>query len=231
MKSKFMYYCDNETIHGVEYRKPPTPNPRNPLLMTDMTSNFFSKPIDVSKFGIIYAGSQKNYGIPGLTIMVVRNDLLKGDQELGSLPSEYSYKKQAKNPTSKPPVFAILFALEYMKYMKSIGGMKEIERQAIAKSQMLYDVIDNSGGFYRNLVEKSSRSRMNIPCIIQNNNKELTEKFKKEAAKRGMIQISGHRSVGGLRFSIYNGMPLDGVLRMKNFMLEFQQKYEMKPKL
>ena len=196
-----------------------------------MTSNFFSKPIDVSKFGIIYAGSQKNYGIPGLTVMVVRNDLLKGDQELGMLPSEYSYKKQANHPTSKPPVFSLLFALEYFKYMKNVGGLKVIEKMAIEKSNLIYNLIDSSNGFYRNLIEKSSRSRMNIPCLILNNNKELTEKFKKEAAQKGIIQISGHRSVGGLRFSIYNGMPMDGVKRLRDFMLDFQKKNQMKPKL
>jgi phosphoserine aminotransferase len=226
-----MYYCDNETVHGVEYQTPPTPNPRNPILITDMTSNFFSKEIDVTKFGIIYAGSQKNYGIPGLIIVIVRNDLLKGDEELMGLPSEYSYKKQAKNPTSKPPVFSILFAREYLKYMKSIGGLKEIEKLTNAKSKLIYDLIDNSNGFYKNVVEKSSRSRLNIPCFIQNNDKALTETFKKEAHKRGIIQIAGHRSMGGLRFSIYNGMPMDGVLRLKNFMLEFQKKHQMKPKL
>ena len=226
-----MYYCDNETIHGVEYHVPPTPNPANPLLITDMTSNFLSKPIDISKFGIIYAGSQKNYGIPGLTVMIVRDDLLKGDEEIGMLPSEYSYRKQANNRTSKPPVFALLFALEYFRYMKSIGGLKAIEKMALKKSKIIYDLIDNSNGFYRNLVEKSSRSRMNIPCLILNNNKELTNKFKKEAGQKGIIQISGHRSVGGLRFSIYNGMPLDGVLRLRDFMIEFQKKNQMKPKL
>ena len=226
-----MYYCDNETIHGVEYHSPPVPNPYNPILITDMTSNFFSKPIDVSKFGIIYAGSQKNYGIPGLSIVIARKDLLDGSKELDGFPSEYSYRKQAYFPTSKPPVFALMFALEYLRYMKSLGGLSEIEKMAIKKSQIIYDFIDNSGGFYRNLIEKSSRSRMNIPCLILNNNKELSKKFIKEAEKEGIIQVAGHRSVGGLRFSIYNGMPMDGVLRLKNFMIEFQKKNQMRPKL
>jgi phosphoserine aminotransferase len=226
-----MYYCDNETIHGVEYRVPPTPNPYNPLLITDMTSNFFSKPVDVSKFALIYAGSQKNYGIPGLSIVIVRKDLLKGQQELSRFPSEYSYKKQALHPTSKPPVFSILFALEYLRYMKAIGGLSVIEEMAMKKSKIIYDLIDNSNGFYRNLVEKSSRSRMNIPCLILNNNKDLSKKFMQEAGKEGIIQVAGHRTVGGLRFSIYNGMPMDGVLRLKDFMMKFQKKNQMRQKL
>lgn len=226
-----MYYCDNETVHGVEYPTPPRPNPASPLLFADMTSNIFSKRLDFSKFAIVYAGSQKNYGVPGLTMMIVRDDLLKLDQEMENMPSEFSYRKQFMNQTSTPPVFALCFALEYFRYMKAKGGVSVFEKFSADKSKIIYDLIENSGGFYRNLIEPSSRSRMNIPCIILNDNKELTQKFIKGAEEAGLIQLGGHSTVGGLRFSIYNGMPMDGVLRLKDFMIKFQKENEMNVKL
>lgn len=230
-KSRYMYYCDNETVHGVEYHTPPRPNPASPLLISDMTSNIFSKKLNFSDYAIVYAGSQKNFGVPGITIMMVREDLLKMGKEMENQPSEFSYRKQFTNRTSTPPVFAMLFALEYFRYMKAKGGISMFEKFSMEKSQILYDLIDNSGGFYRNLIEKSCRSRMNIPCIILNDNKELTQKFIKEAEEAGLIQLGGHSSTGGLRFSIYNGMPMDGIMRLKKFMIDFQKENEMKVKL
>lgn len=226
-----MYYCDNETVHGVEYPSPPSAGPFNQLLITDMTSNFLSRKFDVTKFGLIYAGSQKNFGVPGLTIVIIRNDLISGSEEIKDFPSEFSFRKQFLHKSAKLPTFALAFTREYLLFMKNKGGMEVIDQEAKDKSNVLYELIDNSGGFYRNLVEKAARSRMNVPCFILNDNKELTNLFKEEAGKNGLLQLGGHSSLGGLRFSIYNGMPMEGVQKLKAFMLEFQKKYGMRPRL
>lgn len=229
--SKYLYYCDNETIHGVEYFQPPQTGPYSPILLTDMTSNFFSKPVDVSKFGLIYAGAQKNYGPPGLSTIIIRKDLLDGKNELKKFPSVYSYSKACLQRESPLPVFSLLVVREYLIYMKKKGGLKVIYEESVEKSNLIYNLVDNSKGFYKNNVHQNCRSRMNIPFVIMNNDKNLTELFKKEALKKGIMQISGHKSIGGIRLSVYNGMPKEGVDLVVKFMKEFMAKYHMKPKL
>ena len=205
-----------------------------PELISDMTSNFLSRPIDVSKYGLIYAGSQKNYGPPGLTIVIVKNKLLAETSEMPGLPSQLSYRHILKSQAERhtvPPTFALLFTYEFLKYMKDMGGLKAIDKIARAKSQKLYNVMNESNGFYKSTVDEEFRSRMNVPFLILNDDKELTKKFLKESGEQGLLQLKGHKSVGGLRASVYNGMPMEGVDRLCQFMRDFQKRYHMKPKL
>lgn len=226
--------CDNETIHGVEFPGVPTRGPYMPELVSDMTSNFLSRPIDVSKYGIIYAGSQKNYGPPGLAIVIIKDALLAKSSEMPGFPSQLSYKHLLNSKTQRssvPSVFALLFTFEFLKFMKAMGGLRGIDKLARAKSQKLYNVMAQSSGFYKSTVDEEFRSRMNIPFLILKDDKELTKKFLRESTEQGLLQLKGHSSVGGLRASVYNGMPMEGVEKLCQFMRDFQKKYHMSPRL
>jgi phosphoserine aminotransferase len=215
----YLHYCSNETIRGVEvHHVPESPVP----LVVDASSNFMSRPLEVSKFGLIYAGAQKNVGPAGLTIVIVREDLL-GRAQKGT-PSVMNYKLQADADSmlNTPTTFAIYVAGLVLKWMKQLGGLAEIERRNIAKARLLYDFLDSSS-FFRNPVAKADRSRMNVPFTLKN--PSLDETFLKGAAERGMVQLKGHRIVGGMRASIYNAMPLEGVQRLAEYMKEFQARH------
>jgi phosphoserine aminotransferase len=229
-ESKYVYYCDNETIHGVEYSQPPESFGID--LVTDMTSNFLTKPVDFTKFGIVYSGAQKNWGPAGLAIVIIRNDLLN-KKGLPYKPKSMDYSYLAKTDSSEIPVpaFALVVARETIKWIMANGGLTRMNELSVQKSQILYDTIDQSNGFYVNSVKKDSRSRVNIICKLQGNDKVLTDLFVNEAQKHGLLQVAGHQSVGGLRFSVYNGMPLDGILRLQQFMKDFQANHQNKPKL
>jgi phosphoserine aminotransferase len=215
----YVHYCSNETIGGVEFHD--TPNTEIPLV-ADASSHFLSRPIDVSKFGLIYAGAQKNAGPAGLTIVIVREDLI--GKAVKGTPAVMDYKLQAEADSmlNTPATYSIYIAGLVFKWVKQAGGMKEIERRNVEKAKLLYDYLDKSE-FFRNPVAKEDRSRMNIPFTLKN--PSLDGAFLKGAAERGMVQLKGHRSVGGMRASIYNAMPLEGVQRLVAYMKEFEARH------
>jgi phosphoserine aminotransferase len=215
----YVHYCSNETIGGVEYHQ--TPKAELPLV-ADASSHFLSRPIDVARFALIYAGAQKNVGPAGLTIVIVRDDLL-GNVIKGT-PSVMDYKLQAEADSmlNTPPTYSMYIAGLVFKWLKALGGIPEIERRNIAKAKLLYDFLDTTT-FYANPVAKEDRSRMNVPFTLRD--ARLDEPFLKGAAERGMVQLKGHRSVGGMRASIYNAMPLEGLQRLVEYMKEFEKKH------
>jgi phosphoserine aminotransferase len=216
----YVHYCSNETIGGVEFHTPPSTG--GVPAVADASSHFLSRPIEVSKFGLIYAGAQKNVGPAGLTIVIVREDLL-GKAAKGT-PTVMDYKLQADADSmlNTPPTYSMYIAGLVFKWLKQIGGVAEIEKRNIAKSKLLYDLLDSSA-FYSNPVAKDDRSRMNVPFTLKD--AKLDDEFLKGAAKQGMVQLKGHRSVGGMRASIYNAMPLEGVERLVQYMKDFEAKH------
>jgi phosphoserine aminotransferase len=215
----YLHYCSNETIGGVEYHA--VPQVEIPLV-ADASSHFLSRPLEVSKFGLIYAGAQKNAGPAGLTIVIVRDDLI--GQAAKGTPSVMDYKLQADagSMLNTPATYSLYVAGLVFKWLKQLGGVAEIERRNIAKAKVLYDHLDQSR-FFRNPVAKEDRSRMNVPFTLKD--KALDESFLKGAAQRGLTQLKGHRSVGGMRASIYNAMPLEGVQQLVAYMKHFEAEH------
>jgi phosphoserine aminotransferase len=218
----YLHYTPNETIGGVEFGWVPQlgdGGPGDVPLVADMSSNILSRQIDVSKFGLIYAGAQKNIGPAGLTLVIVRDDLI-GQVPAGT-PTMLDYKTHADNDSmyNTPPTFAIYMAGLVFQWLKKNGGIAAMETQNIAKANLLYDAIDASNGFYNCPVNKADRSRMNVPFTLKD--AALDGDFLKQADARGLLQLKGHRSVGGMRASIYNAMPVEGVQALVGFMNEF----------
>ncbi len=216
----YVHYCSNETIGGVEFHTVPFHG--DVPLVADASSHFLSRKLEVAKFGLIYAGAQKNVGPAGLSIAIVREDLI-GHAAKGT-PSVMDYKLQAEADSmlNTPPSYSIYIAGLVFKWLKQLGGVAEIEKRNIQKAKLLYDFLDASSSF-RNPVSPEDRSRMNVPFTLKD--AKLDETFLKGAAERGMVQLKGHRSVGGMRASIYNAMPLEGVQRLVGYMKEFEQKH------
>jgi phosphoserine aminotransferase len=214
----YVHYTANETIGGVEFDD--IPDTGDVPLVVDLSSTILSRPIDVSRFGLIYAGAQKNIGPAGLTIVIVRDDLI-GDS-LPGIPSTFDYKIQADNNSmyNTPPTYALYIAGLVFEWLKDLGGLAVIGQINQRKAEKLYAAIDNSD-FYQNPVEKRYRSWMNIPFTL--NNAELDTDFLAAAKSAGLITLKGHRSVGGMRASIYNAMPEEGVDALIVFMQEFAQ--------
>ncbi|ADE12295.1 3-phosphoserine/phosphohydroxythreonine transaminase [Sideroxydans lithotrophicus] len=217
----YVHYTPNETIGGVEFNW--IPNTGDVPLVADMSSNILSRPVDVWKFGLIYAGAQKNIGPAGLTLVIVREDLVGHADP--RLPTMLDYKTHADNESmyNTPPTFAIYMAGLVFQWLKKNGGIGAMERANIAKADLLYAAIDASNGFYNCPVNKADRSRMNVPFTLKDAN--LDGDFLKQADARGLLQLKGHRSVGGMRASIYNAMPLEGVQALVGFMNEFASKH------
>jgi len=215
----YLHYCSNETIGGVEYHS--IPKAEIPLV-ADASSHFLSRPLEVSKFGLIYAGAQKNAGPAGLTIVLVREDLI--GQAAKGTPTVMDYKLQADADSmlNTPATYSMYVAGLVFKWLKQLGGLAEIEKSNVAKAKALYDYLDSSA-FFRNPVAKEDRSRMNIPFTLKD--KSLDEAFLKGAAERGLTQLKGHRSVGGMRASIYNAMSLEGVQALVGYMRDFEKKH------
>jgi phosphoserine aminotransferase len=216
----YVHVCTNETIGGVEYQW--TPQTGDVPLVADMSSHILSRPIEIAKYGVIYAGAQKNIGPAGLTIVIVRDDLL--DRALPITPSAFHWKEQAENDSmlNTPPTYAIYIAGLVFEWLQQQGGIAAIEDSNIAKAKLLYDYLDRSA-FYLNPVRKADRSRMNVPFKLKD--QSLDEAFLKGAQARGMIQLKGHRSVGGMRASIYNAMPLAGVQALVDYMQDFERQH------
>ena len=216
----YVHICTNETIGGVEFNW--TPDTGEVPLVADMSSHILSRPVDVSRYGLIYAGAQKNIGPAGLAIVIVREDLL--GQTLPGTPMMLDYKVQAENDSmlNTPPTYSVYIAGLTFQWLKRFGGLAAMEKHNVAKAKLIYDVIDG-GDFYRSPVVKSDRSRMNIPFTLRD--EKLDDAFLKEAKQIGLIQLKGHRSVGGMRASIYNAMPLAGVTTLVEFMRDFATKH------
>ncbi|MEJ1959418.1 MAG: 3-phosphoserine/phosphohydroxythreonine transaminase [Nitrosomonadales bacterium] len=213
----YLHYTPNETIGGVEFNW--VPESGTVPLVADMSSNILSRPIDVSKYGLIYGGAQKNIGPAGLTIVIVRDDLI--GQVLAGTPTMLDYKTHADNDSmyNTPPTYGIYIAGLVFKMLKRKGGIAEMEKTNIIKANLVYSAIDTSNGFYHCPVATSDRSRMNIPFTLKD--AALDGDFLKQAEARGLLQLKGHRSVGGMRASLYNAMPLEGVHALVDFMNEF----------
>jgi len=216
----YVHYTPNETIGGVEYHW--VPETGGVPLVADMSSTILSRPIDVSRYGLIYAGAQKNIGPAGLTLVIVREDLL-GHAAAGT-PSVFDYKVQADNGSmsNTPPTFAWYIAGLVFDWLKRRGGLAAMAEINQRKAKKLYDAIESSGGFYRNPVDPGCRSWMNVPFTMSDSS--LDEDFLKGAKAAGLVQLKGHRSVGGMRASIYNAMPEGGVDALINFMQEYSKK-------
>ena len=214
----YVHVCNNETIDGVEFFF--TPHTGKVPLVADVSSHVLSRPLDISGYGAVYGGAQKNIGPAGLTIVIVRDDLL--DRAHAYTPTAFEFKTVAENDSmyNTPPTYAIYIAGLVFKWLKEQGGLAGMEQRNIAKAKLLYDTIDASG-FYSNTVEKSARSRMNVPFYLKD--ESLNAEFLKGAKERGMVQLKGHRSVGGMRASIYNAMPIEGVRTLVNYMQEFEK--------
>jgi phosphoserine aminotransferase len=213
----YVHICSNETIGGLEYHW--VPDTGAVPLVADMSSHILSRPVDVARYGLIYGGAQKNIGPAGLTLVIVRDDLI--GQAAAFTPSAFDYKQQAEADSmfNTPPTYAIYVAGLVFKWLKAQGGLGEIERRNIAKAKLLYDYLDQSK-FFVSPVEPRDRSRMNVPFKL--GNEALDEEFLKGTKAHGMVQLKGHRSVGGMRASIYNAMPIEGVQQLVAYMREFE---------
>ena len=213
----YVHICANETIGGIEYHT--IPDTGSVPLVADVSSNILSKPLDVSKFGLLYGGAQKNIGPAGLTIVIVRDDLLGG--ALPITPSAFNYKEQAENDSmlNTPPTYAIYIAGLVFNWIKAQGGLGAMAAHNRAKAALLYNFLDESDFFVSPIVPED-RSLMNAPFKLRN--ESLDAEFLKGAEARGMVQLKGHRSVGGMRASMYNAMPTEGVRALVAYMKEFE---------
>jgi phosphoserine aminotransferase len=220
-KAAYLHLCHNETIHGVEFKSEPAA-PEGVPLVCDMSSDFLSQPVNVSKYGLIYAGAQKNAGPSGVTVVIIREDLLA--RIPANLPVMLDYKLLAESGSlhNTPPCYSIYIVGLVLKWLKGLGGLPAMYKINQEKADLLYKAIDNSGGFYRGHAKPEARSIMNVPFRMPS--EELEEQFVKEAKKADLIGIKGHRSVGGLRASIYNALPTESVKALVYFMQEFQKK-------
>ena len=219
-EAAYVHICGNETIGGVQYHW--TPDTGGVPLVSDMSSEILSRPVDVSKYGLIYAGAQKNIGPSGLTLVIVRDDLLGQPHPL--LPTAFDYKTVADNESmyNTPPTYAIYIAGLVFRWLKAQGGLSAMEAHNRAKAALLYDYLDTTA-FYKAPVARDCRSWMNVPFKLAN--EALDGEFLKGAEARGMVQLKGHRSVGGMRASIYNAMPLAGVQALVAYMKEFEARH------
>lgn len=218
--SAYVYYTDNETVHGVEFDTPPQTD--TVPLVTDMTSNFLSKPLDISRFGVIFAGAQKNLGPSGLVVVIVREDLIGHAPK--HVPSMYDFAVHAKEKSmyNTPATYSWYMAGLVLQWVKEQGGVPEMEQRALRRSRKLYEFIDGSG-FYRNPIQTNCRSRMNVPFLLAD--EKLNNTFLAAAEAQGLKALAGHRAVGGMRASIYNAMPEAGVDRLIEFMADFARRY------
>jgi phosphoserine aminotransferase len=216
----YVHVCTNETIGGVEYNW--VPDTGDVPLVADMSSQILSREMDVSRYGVIYGGAQKNIGPAGLTFAIVREDLL--DRALAITPSVFHWKEQAANDSmlNTPPTYGIYIAGLVFDWLLQQGGLAVMEQKNIAKAALLYDYFDATD-FYVSPVERADRSRMNVPFRLHDT--ALDEAFLQGAQQHGMLQLKGHRSVGGMRASIYNAMPLEGVQALVSFLKEFERSH------
>ena len=217
---EYVHVTSNETIQGVQWKH--DPHPGAAPLVCDCSSDFMSRPIDVSQYGLIYACAQKNAGIAGVTVVIIRKDLLERSRD--DLPTMLDYRTYAKNGSrpNTPPVFAVYVLGLVCRWLRdSVGGLAAMNRHNAAKAKLLYDLLDASGGFYAGHARPECRSDMNVTFRLPD--ETLEKAFIKGATERRLVDLKGHRSVGGIRASIYNAMPVSGVESLRDYMLEFQR--------
>ncbi|XP_076054638.1 phosphoserine aminotransferase [Oratosquilla oratoria] len=224
-RASYVYYCSNETVEGVEFQDvPELPYPDVPLVC-DMSSNIASRHFDVSKFGLIYAGAQKNIGSSGVTLVIIRDDLI--GHQLPICPIVLDYSVTAKNNSlyNTPPTYSIYVVGEVLKWVEKEGGVEEMERRAVEKSSLIYNIVDSSNNFYVSGVSPGARSRMNATFRVggREGNDDLEKKFLSMAAEEGLLSLKGHRSVGGIRVSLYNAITVNDATRLANFMKKFMK--------
>ena len=215
----YVYICENNTIYGTKFNE--LPNTKGKILVSDVSSCFLSEPVDVTKYGVIYGGVQKNIGPAGVVIVIIREDLITEDVLEGT-PTMLQYKIHAENDSmyNTPPAYGIYICGKVFKWLKKQGGLEAIKIHNEEKAAILYDFLDQSK-LFKGTVEKKDRSLMNVPFIT--GNEELDSKFVKEAKEAGFENLKGHRSVGGMRASIYNAMPKEGVIKLVEFMKKFEE--------
>lgn len=219
-EDSYLHLTSNNTIYGTQWKN--FPDSRNVPLIADMSSDILSKQIDVNKFALIYAGAQKNLGPSGVTVVIIRKDLL--EQANTSIPTMLKYSTHAKNNSlyNTPPTFGIYMLGEVLNWVRQLGGLTAISNQNEQKAKFIYDVIDTSNGFYVGHAVPESRSLMNITFNLET--EELEKKFLERAKSEGFVGISGHRSIGGCRVSAYNAVPIEACKAFSEFMIDFQTK-------
>ncbi len=216
----YVYICENNTIYGTKFKQ--LPNTKGKLLVADVSSCFLSEPVDVTKYGMIYGGVQKNVGPAGVVIAIIREDLICEDVWPGT-PTMLRYKTHADNGSmyNTPPAYGIYICGKVFKWLKKMGGLEAMQAHNEKKAAILYDFLDNSK-LFRGTVEKKDRSLMNVPFVT--GDADLDAKFVKAAEEAGFVNLKGHRSVGGMRASLYNAMPIEGVQKLVAFMADFEAK-------
>ena len=214
----YVYICENNTIYGTKYKE--LPNTKGKILVSDVSSCFLSEPVDVSKYGVIYGGVQKNIGLAGMVIVIIREDLITEDVLPGT-PTMMKYKIHADNGSmyNTPPCYNIYICGKVFKWLKKMGGLSAMKELNEKKAKILYDFLDESK-LFKGTVEKKDRSLMNVPFVT--GDADLDAKFVKEAKAAGFENLKGHRTVGGMRASIYNAMPIEGVQALVDFMKKFE---------
>ena len=215
----YVYICENNTIYGTKFKE--LPNTKGKTLVADVSSCFLSEPVDVSKYGIIYGGVQKNIGPAGVVIVIIREDLITEDVLPGT-PTILTYKTHADADSlyNTPPAYGIYICGKVFQWLKEMGGLEAMKERNERKAKILYDFLDQSK-LFKGTVEKKDRSLMNVPFVTGSD--ELDAKFVKEAKAAGLENLKGHRSVGGMRASIYNAMPEEGVQALVDFMKKFEE--------
>ncbi len=216
----YVYICENNTIYGTKFKK--LPNTKGKTLVADVSSCFLSEPVDVTKYGVIYGGVQKNIGPAGVVIVIIREDLITEDTLPGT-PTMLKYKIHADNASlyNTPPAYGIYICGKVFKWIKNMGGLEAMKAHNEKKAKILYDFLDQSK-LFKGTVVKEDRSLMNVPFVT--GDEELDAKFVKEAKAAGFENLKGHRTVGGMRASIYNAMPIEGVEKLVEFMKDFEAK-------
>ncbi|CAH0559639.1 unnamed protein product [Brassicogethes aeneus] len=222
--ASYLYYCDNETVDGVEFHTVPQTHPDVPLV-ADMSSSIMTKKVDVSKFGCIFGGAQKNIGPAGVVFVIIREDLLGKPMKICPAIMDFTNINKANSVHNTPATFSVYVMEKVLQWIKKMGGVEGMEKQSEEKSKLLYDAINNSDGFYTSPIDKEVQSRINIPFRIgrPNGNEELEKKFLDEAEKQYMYQLKGHRSVGGIRASLYNAVSLADVKSLVELMQRFKK--------
>ena len=215
----YVYICENNTIYGTNYKK--LPNTKGKTLVADVSSCFLSEPVDVTKYGVIYGGVQKNVGPAGVVIAIIREDLIPEKPAVENTPTMLAWKTQADADSlyNTPPCYGIYICGKVFKWLKKMGGLEEMQKRNIAKAKVLYDFLDESK-LFKGTVRKEDRSLMNVPFVT--GDKDMDAKFIKEATAAGFVNLKGHRTVGGMRASIYNAMPIEGVEKLVAFMKQFE---------
>jgi phosphoserine aminotransferase len=223
--ASYLYYCDNETVDGVEFHY--IPNSKDVPIVCDMSSSIMTKHVDVSKFGCIIGGAQKNIGPAGVTVVIIREDLLGNPMQICPSVFDFTHINKENSVHNTPATFSVYVMEKVLQWIKKNGGVAAMEKQSAEKSKLLYDAMIQSNNFFSCPIDEDVRSRINIPFRVggPQGNEELEAKFLEEAEKLKMYQLKGHRSVGGIRASLYNAVTSEDVTSLVKFMEEFKKRY------